>query len=65
MLYTSILDLFTSSAKSFSIELVQSPYSVIRDLEIRFSYKLLLIKASFNLDEPIIALTINNLASFR
>jgi hypothetical protein len=65
MLYTSILDLFTSSTKSFSIELMQSPYSIIRDLEIRFSYKLLLIKTSFDLDKPIIALTINNLASFR
>jgi hypothetical protein len=65
MLYTSILNLFTLSAKSFSIGLVQSPYSITRDLEIRFSYKPLLIKASFNLDKPIIALTINNLASFR
>jgi hypothetical protein len=65
MLYTSISDLFTSSAKSFSIELVQSPYSITRDLEIRFSYKLLLIKAFFNLDKPIVALTINNLASFK
>jgi hypothetical protein len=65
MPYTSISDPFTPSTKSFSIGLVQSPCSVIRDLEIRFSCKPPSIKASFNLDEPIIALTVNNLAGFR